>query len=388
MKWLVDLDEAVHDEVLTAAQAEALKRRSRAEAAGFGIAVLLVGGVVATLIGLLALAPSATGLLGTGGLIALGGAVALLAVGTRGRLPATAAGVVGLGAAAAGGVWMALDATGGLFPAVWMGLALVSAGLALRKVGPAQLSSLGAWAAVIGGAVHLVGVFGVNGPNDISPWAMLDAAVLLLALGLFLDIRLLSALAVFALAGLLGETGYGRGSYFLAIYEPALAILLMSAVAFVGAFAAARLGEDWARHGRITGLVALVWVNMAFWVGSIWGDRPGRHLFGPDRAAFPTPEAYWQARRTYIDSLPDIPELAFVVLWAVLLLAVLAWSALTARRSVFNAAVTFAAIHFYTQWFERLDASPESIVAAGVIAILAAWGMVRINARFRAGETG
>ena len=42
-------------------------------------------------------------------------------------------------------------------------------------------------------------------------------------------------------------------------------------------------------------------------------------------------------------------------------------------------AVTFGAIHFCTQYFEQLDATPEAFVVAGVIAILAAWGFWAFN---------
>jgi hypothetical protein len=40
-----------------------------------------------------------------------------------------------------------------------------------------------------------------------------------------------------------------------------------------------------------------------------------------------------------------------------------------------NMAATFAGIHFYTQWFERLRATPEMVIAAGVIAIAFAFGL-------------
>ncbi|MBW7997806.1 MAG: hypothetical protein FVQ81_14790 [Candidatus Glassbacteria bacterium] len=72
---------------------------------------------------------------------------------------------------------------------------------------------------------------------------------------------------------------------------------------------------------------------------------------------------------------------AFAAIWALGILAVGAWSAFTARRAVLNIAVTFGAIHFYTQYFERFEATPEAITIAGVIAILAAWALWAFNHR-------
>ena len=44
-----------------------------------------------------------------------------------------------------------------------------------------------------------------------------------------------------------------------------------------------------------------------------------------------------------------------------------------------NIAVVFGVIHFYTQFFERLKATPVTIIIAGVIAIFAAWALWMVN---------
>ena len=44
-----------------------------------------------------------------------------------------------------------------------------------------------------------------------------------------------------------------------------------------------------------------------------------------------------------------------------------------------NLVATFGAIHFYTQWFERLGANPLSILIAGVLALVFALGLWRFN---------
>ncbi len=53
--------------------------------------------------------------------------------------------------------------------------------------------------------------------------------------------------------------------------------------------------------------------------------------------------------------------------------------AVTNRRGAVNMAATFAGIHFYTQWFERLKASPEAVMIAGVIAVAIAFALWRYN---------
>ncbi len=386
MKWLVDIDALVAEGVVSPEQGALLRTRARADALALGTSMLLVGGIVAVIAGVIALAPTPEGLTATGLAILALAAAALLQVGPRFRLPANAAAVIGVAAAGGGAIALAIERAETSWPAVWIGLGVGVAGLALRAVGPARWRVMAAWAAVLGGAAHLGGVFMLEGRPDLVWLAMIDAALVLLLCGVLLDIRLLSALAVVALAGTLSATGYGHASYFLAVYEPTLLILLMGTVAGI-ALAAARLPERQARHARIAGLMALVWINMGFWVGSLWGDVVAEHLLTPPRpnwVAGETGEAQWEAweaaRDAVLAGLPQIPDIAFVIGWALLILGTAVWAALTARRSVLNAAATFGAIHFYTQWFERLEAAPEAIIGAGVIAILAAWGMVRANA--------
>ncbi|GMG84642.1 hypothetical protein LNKW23_38580 [Paralimibaculum aggregatum] len=380
MRWLVDIDRGVAEGLLAPEAGEALKARARAEAMDFGINVLLIGGICTVLLGVLALSPTAEGLTLTGAALTLISGAALGRLAARHRLPASAGAVIGLASLAGGLVSLAIEMAGDTGPAIWIGLAILAGGLALRQFGPAHLRPMGAWAAVFGGAAHLAGTFGLDDAAGLGWLAMLDAAAVLLLLGLALDLRLLTALAVFALAGTLATTAYDHASYLLAVYEPGIAIVMMGGLALLAALLAPRLAERWARHGRIFGLMALIWVNLAFWVGSLWGDRPGESLRAPPRSAFATAQDYREARRAFRETLVEIPEGAFALGWAVLLVAVAVWAGLTGRRSVLNAAAVFGAIHFYTQWFERLETEPLTVIAAGAIAIAAAWGMLRLNA--------
>jgi hypothetical protein len=64
----------------------------------------------------------------------------------------------------------------------------------------------------------------------------------------------------------------------------------------------------------------------------------------------------------------------------VALIAVAAWAVRANRRWVVNLAAVFGAIHFYTQWFERLGATPVSVLAGGVLVLgfaVLAWKLNR-----------
>ena len=69
----------------------------------------------------------------------------------------------------------------------------------------------------------------------------------------------------------------------------------------------------------------------------------------------------------------------YSVLWAIALAAMVFWAAQRNQRGLFNAAMTFAAIHVYTQFFESFSKEPLAYVVAGLAAIPLAWGIWRLN---------
>ena len=103
-----------------------------------------------------------------------------------------------------------------------------------------------------------------------------------------------------------------------------------------------------------------VLVNFGFWIGSLWGDYPGE--------AWAQGEDYrlWSNREGWRVAHLHVPEIAFIVGWAILIIAVGVWAARTNRRWVVTTAAVFGAIEFYTQWFERLGAEPWAIIVAGL----------------------
>jgi hypothetical protein len=67
------------------------------------------------------------------------------------------------------------------------------------------------------------------------------------------------------------------------------------------------------------------------------------------------------------------------VAWAAALIGAGSWAARENRRWVVNLVAVFGAIHFYTQYFERLGASPGTILTAGLVAIGIALALFRYN---------
>jgi MFS-type transporter involved in bile tolerance (Atg22 family) len=219
------------------------------------------------------------------------------------------------------------------------------------------------------------------------------AGAVVIACGLALDVRFITALSIVPLAAALSSRVlYSHAAYTIAVYESTLTVLQLGLLAAACALLAPRLAERWARHVRIIGQLAFIWVNVAFWVGSLWGDVVGTYLWGPRLEDFMAAdqtgkardmgaamEAFREAEAAFRESALVISVDVYSLVWAALILAVGAWAASTGRRPVFNTAVTFGAIHLYTQWFERLEATPGMVTLAGLIAIAAAYAIWRIN---------
>jgi len=168
----------------------------------------------------------------------------------------------------------------------------------------------------------------------------------------------LSALALLAASG--GATGYSHAAYWLGIEQPLLTIVLFSVLGFF-AYALV-LPPDRERLATIFSRTCLFIVNFGFWIGSLWGDPLWNRS-----------EAYSR----YSDVM--IEAWVFAVAWAIGLVAIGIWGARTNRRWVVNLAAIFGAIHFYTQYFETLDASAGSVLGAGVVALGIAAGLLRYN---------
>ena len=95
--------------------------------------------------------------------------------------------------------------------------------------------------------------------------------------GVLAGSRLLIALTPLALASAIGgSTGYWHASYMIAISEPTLTIVLFFVLG-IAAWMFAKGQRGMAHTLSITfARMCVILVNFGFWVGSLWGDTPGR----------------------------------------------------------------------------------------------------------------
>jgi hypothetical protein len=167
----------------------------------------------------------------------------------------------------------------------------------------------------------------------------------------------LAGISAFIILSLLGSSSfYSHAAYFVSIREPALTVLIFSALAIGALKLSTALEYDDQRLALIFARTSLIIVNMGFWIGSLWGSDLGPNL--------------------------KVSRDVFSLLWAMGLFAVGYWGAKEGRRFVVNTAAVFGSIHFYTQWFERLGASPGSLLVAGLIALAIVYGIRRYNLKF------
>ncbi|MEL7116686.1 MAG: hypothetical protein AAGP08_14075, partial [Pseudomonadota bacterium] len=217
--------------------------------------------------------------------------------------------------------------------------------------------------------------------------AFLYTSVALALAGWWIDVRLITALAIVPFAQML-DTGT---EYFFAAYvfyspESTLTILQMAALIALAVLLSRGWADRDARHARVLSVLALVVLNLAALVGSLWGDVVGAHVWGP-RATLGS-DVPWADRRAAMELFEEtalvITEGAYSIGWAILLVALILWAARAHHRGLFNTALTFGFIHAYTQLFESFGDEPLAYVIGGLAAIPLAWGMWWLNRRFTA----
>jgi iron complex transport system permease protein len=259
-----------------------------------------------------------------------------------------------------------------------LGLALVLIGLAVSFGGGARWTLLGTAGTVIGALLLSGGVIGELGGGFAG---LAFTAILLLVLAIVIRSGFLMALVPLALAGALGSsTGYLHATYMLIVSEPTITITFFAMLALAAYLVSKRVAPAFEGLAIVFARVSLVLVNFGFWVGSLWGDRPGESWAFGDREP-------WAARQAWEKAALHVPDWVFTVAWIGLAIGVGIWAARANRRWVVTTAATFAAINFYTQWFERLGAEPWAIIFAGLIVVAIAGALWRYNTG-HAGKTG
>jgi iron complex transport system permease protein len=226
------------------------------------------------------------------------------------------------------------------FAVLGTGSVLAVLGLALILYHPTRWRILGDILLVVGSALVAGGLVFL-GKGSIQ--ALLAATTVLAAAAVLARNGLLAALAVLVLSASLGaRSGYMHATYMIGVQRPTLTVVVFTLLAIALVAASKRLPDAMSRLALIAARTSALLVNLGFWIGSLWGDR--------------TPYFY-------------ISREVFTVLWALALAGAAVWAWRENRRWPLITATVFAAIHFYTQWFERLGANPLAVLMAGLIAI-------------------
>lgn len=268
--------------------------------------------------------------------------------------------LIGFGviAVAIGAVALVPDAITGIV----LGTIVLAIGLALLHYSPLEWGVLGNICVILG-ALGLGG--GVVYMTEGSVWAFLGCAIGFAIAGVIAKSGLLIALAVLALSSVLGaRTGYFHASYFLGIKEPTLTIIAFSLITLAAYQISLMVQAAYERLALMAARVSILLVNFGFWIGSLWGDRL---------------EQLTDVLGRTKDNVLTIPRIAFVIGWALALIAFAVWAMANDRRWVVNVCAVFGAIHFYTQFFERLGPNPLAILLGGVSALGIAIGIWQFN---------
>ncbi len=391
MTHVVNTERLLREGVLNQAQADEIARRSRETMVALAVNSVLCIGIVAATLGLVFWLADAAAVAAAGALfLAIGGGVLERGSTTYGML-GNAAMLVGAGMLIAGGGIELVTGYPGIAEAVMVvGGALIagfSLGVFLR--GKAVYRFASGSVLLMGGALHLTGVALAMMDTGGLMQALVSgyAAALLVAAGVLLNVRLVTALAIVPFAQMLDTgTSYFHAAYVFYSPESTLTILQMAALIGACVLVGRRVSDRYGRHAGILAILATVVGNLAFLVGSLWGDSVGMTLAsggpvwenGMDYSEWNALREAWEARFFHIS------EHVFTVVWAILLAAGAYWAAHANRRGLFNAAMTFGAIHAYTQVFESMGDEPLAWALGGLAAIPLAWGLWRWNQRMSA----
>lgn len=239
--------------------------------------------------------------------------------------------------------------------ALLVGLAVLLLGLGLRRAAPEDWRLLGEICVVIGGLTAAGGLLAETG-HGVA--AFLIIAGVFAGVALFVGSSLLAALAVAALAGALKSAldwAAGQGGFAL----PDMLLLILAFAGLGGAlYGLAKLAPKPLERLALAGAgAAFIIVNLAFLIGSLNGDRGAPAGQGGLR----------------------LPDIAYALVWALLLVGAGIWAAREGRRWALNVVASFGAVHFFSQWFVRLDATPLSVLLGGVAALGFALVLWRTN---------
>lgn len=213
--------------------------------------------------------------------------------------------------------------------------------------------------------------------------AALVSALLFILVAVVANSGFLTVLSAFTVASVVGgATEYGfNASYLLGLESRTLAILVFVILGFFTFQLSKKLKPAGSRIALIFSRTSLVIINVAFWAGSILGDTVGRinyeTMLEADYDKFAT--AYDALLPSWFNGAVVYSPNFFALTWAVAIVLIGIWGVRKNSAFVLNTVTVFAALHFYTQWFERFGTDSWSLLTAGGVAVLIAFGLSFIN---------
>ena len=396
MAHVIQTEALVEEGVITSDQGAIIARRSRQVMVSLVINTVLCFGIIAAAAGFIGLLADALAVAVVGGLFLGIGATLLVKSTDLYRMFGTASALIGAGMLTGGASIEILDIfgkqSGGL---MLMIIGLVGAAIAafFTRHGPEHTGFLTGSILLMTGAMHIGGLYLWAGSAEVSgaavPMLHFYVAAAIFAVGTFIDVRFITALAIIPFAQML-DTGtfYFHAMYAFYSPEATLSIVQLAVAMAICVAVAGRLTDRYRRHTHMFGIMAFIVANLCFLVGSLRGDVVGSHIWGPGYRDYSDDyQSYRDAVDAFEASTLVISEHVYSIVWAILLIAAAFWSAHTNRRGIFNAAMTFGAIHAYTQAFETFYDEPLAYVIGGLAAIPLAWGLWRLNDQFESRNT-
>ena len=325
MPHVVETERLLNEGILNQAQADEIARRSRETMVGLVVNAILCIGIIAATFGLIFWLADALAVAVAGGIFLMVGLWVLMTGSDLYRMLGNAAALVGAGMLIGGAGIELVDKFRDIADVVML---IAGAGIALGawyvfKKGAPRLGFAAGAVLLMGVALHMAGLLvafdGVAGWTKAAVFGY--AALLIAGAGLIVNVRAVTALAIMPFAQMLDTgTGYMHAAYVFYSPEATLTILQMAALIGVCVWGATRLGETTGRHLGILAIMAAVVGNLAFLVGSLWGDVVGSTLF--ERPEFAS-DLGWEERQSqmaaYEAQFLTISEHVFTVVWAVLL---------------------------------------------------------------------
>ena len=238
--------------------------------------------------------------------------------------------------------------------ATGIGLLILVSGIGVLRSESDQWRLLANIFVVLGALLFGGGVLMLS-ENSESPTLIILFVVVVYAMASVLArSSFLAVLSVFLSSSLIGAmTGYGFATYSLSIENPITTVLLYTALG-ISLYQVSKNVDVKYESIALAGAKASVFlVNFGFWIGSLWGSKSdfGGVIF---------------------------PEV-FSILWAIAILAAGVWAVKNNRRWTLNVIATFGGIHFYTQWFDYLGASPTTLILLGVLTLGCVFAIKALN---------